>query len=190
MFRFRFLAGDAVAAVLTYSSSSSTALLSYQPGAKVPARGKVRRGLTRSSATLAFDSWMCIIGPYGRHETCRKACGRRLPAEALKTRRWHIEGWRTSAGGVLPPPRRRALDSSHMYIWTVLDSLMLPTMSCSVRDAGTRACMHGRASRDRAGWMKSSTVQHSRARSLQRTRELPGHSPVCDCKAPSLRLAP
>jgi hypothetical protein len=48
MFRFRFLAGDAVAAVLTYSSSSSTALLSYQPGAKVPARSKVGYGLTRS----------------------------------------------------------------------------------------------------------------------------------------------
>ena len=62
MFRFRFLAGDAVAAVLTYSSSSSTALLSYQPGAKVPARSKVGYGLTRSSATLAFDSRMCIIG--------------------------------------------------------------------------------------------------------------------------------
>ena len=116
MFGFRFLAGDAVAAVLTYSSSSSTALLSYQPGAKVPARGKVRRGLTRSPATLAFDSWMCIIGPYGRHETCRKACGRRLPAEALKTRRWHIEGWRTSAGGVLPPPRRRALFVQWSYV--------------------------------------------------------------------------
>ena len=163
MFGFSFLAGDAVAAVLTYSSSSSTALLSYQPGAKVPARGKVRRGLIRSSATLAFDSRMCIIGPYGRHETCRKACGRRLPAEALKTRRWHMENERTSAGDVLPPSRRRALDSSHMYTWTGLDSRMLLTMSCSVRDVGTRACMHGRASRDRAGWMKSSALQHSLA---------------------------
>lgn len=110
MFGFSFLAGDAVAAVLTYSSSSSTALLSYQPGAKVPARGKVRRGLIRSSATLAFDSRMCIIGPYGRHETCRKACGRRLPAEALKTRRWHMENER---GGMFC--HRRAAER-----WTVV----------------------------------------------------------------------
>ena len=88
MFGFRFLAGDAVAAVLTYSSSSSTALLSYQPGAKVPARGKVGCGLTRSSATLAFDSRMCIIGCVVDTRRAEKlAAGACLPAEALKTRR-------------------------------------------------------------------------------------------------------
>jgi len=97
MFRFSFLAGDAVAAVLTYSSSSSTALLSYQPGAKVPARSKVGYGLTRSSATLAFDSRMGTIGRVFDTRHAEKLAGGACLAEALKTA---VGTWRRSAGDV------------------------------------------------------------------------------------------
>lgn len=103
MFGFKFLTGDAVAAVLTYSSTSSTALLSYQPGAKVPARGKVGRGLTRSSATLALDSRMCIIGRMGDTRHAEKLAAGAFLAEALKTRRWHMGNERGGCSATAAP---------------------------------------------------------------------------------------